>query len=123
MLSKVLGCVQALRNLGSGCATQPDVDWIWQEVQSRIIRDMAFKDNLRIDGRGFIDTRLASFQVTTVCCSCCFVLASGVGEVREWHAVPAGLRARISEWHAVPAVPAMPAAVGLCAVSQRRLPC
>ncbi|KAL3159491.1 hypothetical protein ABBQ38_009910 [Trebouxia sp. C0009 RCD-2024] len=52
----------ALRNLGSGCATQPDVDWVWQEVQSRVIRDMAFKDNLRVDGRGFIDVRPASFQ-------------------------------------------------------------
>ena len=49
--------------MGSGCATQTDVDWVWQEVQSQVIRDMAFQDNVRTDGRGLIDSRAASFQV------------------------------------------------------------
>ena len=55
---------QALRSLGSGCATQTDVDFVWQDVQSMVIRDMLTKDNLRADGRGLIDLRPASYQVT-----------------------------------------------------------
>ncbi len=55
---------QALRSLGSGCATQTDVDFVWQDVQSMVIRDMMTKDNLRADGRGLIDSRPASYQVT-----------------------------------------------------------
>ena len=71
-MSLTRGChIQALRSVGSGCATQADVDWVWQEVQSQVIRDMAFKDNLRTDGRGFIDIRSASFQVQAVCCCVC----------------------------------------------------
>ncbi|DBB10117.1 hypothetical protein WJX82_000225 [Trebouxia sp. C0006] len=54
---------QALRSLGSGCATQTDVDFVWQDVQSMVIRDMMTKDNLRADGRGLIDSRPASYQV------------------------------------------------------------
>ena len=61
-------CVQALRSVGSGCATQSDVDWVWQEVQSQVIRDMAFEDNVRTDGRGLIDSRPASFQVQAMPC-------------------------------------------------------
>ena len=90
---------QALRAVGSGCATQADVDWVWQEVQSQLIRDMAFKDNLRTDGRGFIDTRLASFQVQLVC-RCCF--CAGPRLCSEGRALPAAIAAP-----AVPAVPAM----------------
>ena len=55
---------QALRSVGSGCATQTDVDFVWQDVQSMVIRDMITKDNLRPDGRGLIDSRPASYQVT-----------------------------------------------------------
>lgn len=54
---------QALRSVGSGCATQTDVDFVWQDVQSMVIRDMLTKDNLRSDGRGLIDLRPASYQV------------------------------------------------------------
>ena len=57
---------QALRSVGSGCATQTDVDFVWQDVQSMVIRDMVSKDNLRPDGRGLIDSRPASYQVTSL---------------------------------------------------------
>lgn len=52
--------------MGSGCATQTDVDFVWQDVQSMVIRDMVSKDNLRPDGRGLIDSRPASYQVTSL---------------------------------------------------------
>jgi polyribonucleotide nucleotidyltransferase len=73
---------QALRSVGSGCATQTDVDFVWQDVQSMVIRDMMTKDNLRPDGRGLIDSRPASYQVTVfltpplsndVFCPACYV--------------------------------------------------
>jgi hypothetical protein len=35
-------------------------------VQSMVIRDMMTKDNLRADGRGLIDSRPASYQVTAL---------------------------------------------------------
>ena len=54
---------QALRSLGSGCATNTDVEYVWQDVQSIVIRDMLSKENLRSDGRGLIDSRPASCQV------------------------------------------------------------
>jgi len=66
---------QALRSVGSGCATQTDVDFVWQDVQSMVIRDMMTKDNLRTDGRGLIDSRPASYQVNALLTS---PLSSGV---------------------------------------------
>ena len=73
---------QALRSVGSGCATQTDVDFVWQDVQSMVVRDMMTKDNLRADGRGLIDSRPATYQViillnpplsNDVFCPACYV--------------------------------------------------
>lgn len=52
--------------MGSGCATQTDVDFVWQDVQSMVIRDMVSKDNLRPNGRGLIDSRPAFYQVDSI---------------------------------------------------------
>ena len=50
---------------------------------------MAFKDNLRTDGRGFIDTRPVSLQVQLVDC-CCFCAGTRLWfERRDLPALPA----------------------------------
>ena len=55
--------LQVNRLRGSGCANQTDVEYAWAKLLQEAIHKQLANDNERMDGRGLINTRTASYQV------------------------------------------------------------